>query len=228
MPRPHAPAPSLSWLQALRARWALVLSLGFGVAVAMALPDSLKLADITRAVIGWNAGILLYLAIDLQVIFGTSHQRMRQRAIEHDEGRAVVLVLIVVAAVVCLGTIVVELGQARDEQGGVRPWRAGLAALTILTCWTFIQVMFALHYAHAYYAAQHRGAPGGAAFPGETAPDYSDFLYMACVIGTSGQPADIAFTSRTMRRIGLVHSVLSFFFNATLLALSINIASGLI
>jgi uncharacterized membrane protein len=76
--------------------------------------------------------------------------------------------------------------------------------------------------------ALHRGEPGGAAFPGETAPDYPDFLYMACVIGTSGQPADIAFTSRTMRRIGLVHSVLSFFFNATLLALSINIASGLI
>ena len=228
MHKPLAPTPSRSLMQALRARWALVLSLAFGVAVGMTLPDSLELMSSTRAVIGWNAGILLYLAIDLQVIFGTSHQRMRERAIEHDEGQAVVLALIVVAAVVCLGTIVVELGQARYEQGGVRPWRAGLAALTILTCWTFIQVMFALHYAHAYYAAQHRGAPGGAAFPGETAPDYSDFLYMACVIGTSGQPADIAFTSRTMRRIGLVHSVLSFFFNATLLALSINIASGLI
>ena len=228
MHKPPAPTPSRSLMQALRARWALVLSLAFGVAVGMALPDSLELMSSTRAVIGWNAGILLYLAIDLQVIFGTSHQRMRERAIEHDEGQAVVLALIVVAAVVCLGTIVVELGQARDEQGGVRPWRAGLAALTILTCWTFIQVMFALHYAHAYYAARHRGEPGGAAFPGETAPDYSDFLYMACVIGTSGQPADIAFTSRTMRRIGLVHSVLSFFFNTTLLALSINIGSGLI
>lgn len=87
--------------------------------------------------------------------------------------------------------------------------------------------MFALHYAHDYYAADLRGRPGGLDFPGGHAPDYGDFLYFACVIGTSGQTADISFTTRTMRRTGLVHCVLAFFFNATLLALMINIASSL-
>jgi uncharacterized membrane protein len=89
-------------------------------------------------------------------------------------------------------------------------------------------VTFALHYAHDFYVANAQGNPGGLEFPDLTTPDYSDFLYFACVTGTSGQTADVSFSSRTMRRTGLVHCVLAFFFNATLLALTINIASGLI
>ncbi|HPU80772.1 DUF1345 domain-containing protein, partial [Accumulibacter sp.] len=78
------------------------------------------------------------------------------------------------------------------------------------------------------YAAQARGNPGGLDFPGGHAPDYGDFLYFACVIGTSGQTADVSLSSRSMRRTGLVHCVLAFFFNTTILALTINIASGLL
>lgn len=88
--------------------------------------------------------------------------------------------------------------------------------------------MFALHYAHDYYLAEDGGMPSGLDFPGGHAPDYGDFLYLACVIGTSGQTADVSFTSRAMRRIGTVHCVLAFVFNTTILALTINIASGLL
>jgi len=48
------------------------------------------------------------------------------------------------------------------------------------------------------------------------------------VIGTSGQTADVSFTSKTMRRTGLVHSLLAYFYNTTVLALTINIAASLI
>jgi uncharacterized membrane protein len=88
--------------------------------------------------------------------------------------------------------------------------------------------MFAVHYAHDFYATVARGQPGGLEFPGEQSPDYADFLYFSCVIGTSGQTADVVFCSRAMRRTGLAHCVLAFFFNTTLLALTINIASGLV
>jgi uncharacterized membrane protein len=88
--------------------------------------------------------------------------------------------------------------------------------------------MFALHYAHDYYASEVRGEHGGLQFPGGHAPDYADFLYFACIIGTSAQTADVSLTSRRMRRTGMVHCVLAFFFNTTLLALTINIASGLL
>ena len=64
-------------------------------------------------------------------------------------------------------------------------------------------------------------------FPGDDAPDFIDFLYLSFVIGTSAQTADVAMTSRRMRRLGLVHCVLAFLFNATVLALTINLTASL-
>ena len=138
-----------------------------------------------------------------------------------------VLTLVVIAALMSIGAIVAELAVVKDMHGALRYAHIALAVLTILSSWAFTQLMFALHYAHDYYGAELRGNSGGLEFPGGHAPDYGDFLYFACVIGTSGQTADVSFTCRGMRRTGTVHCVLAFFFNTTLIALTINIASGL-
>ncbi|MDE2585920.1 MAG: DUF1345 domain-containing protein [Betaproteobacteria bacterium] len=225
--------PSLAsqprWLRLLRARPRLISAAAVGLAVALILPKAWVVHGVTRAIIGWNVGALLYLVLAARMMFWSSHARMRHRALQEDEGRILVLTLVVIAAIVSLGAIVGQLSVARDFQGAARYAHVGLAALTIVTSWAFTQVMFALHYAHDYYAALGRGLDsGGLDFPGCHAPEYGDFLYFASVIGTSGQTADVSLTSRSMRRTGLVHCVLAFFFNTTLLALTINIASGLL
>jgi uncharacterized membrane protein len=199
-----------------------------GAATVALLPTSMAVHQVTRLIIGWNCGAGLYLLLALRMMFWSPHERMRTRALEQDEGRLVILALVVGAAIFNLGAIVAELAVAKDMHGAVRYTHMGLAALTILSSWAFTQVMFALHYAHDYYVAEIKGSPGGLAFPGSLPPDYGDFLYFACVIGTSGQTADVSFTSRAMRRTGLLHCVLAFFFNTTLIALTINIASGLL
>ncbi|HEX7800932.1 MAG TPA: DUF1345 domain-containing protein [Asticcacaulis sp.] len=48
------------------------------------------------------------------------------------------------------------------------------------------------------------------------------------MIGTSGQTADVCFASTAMRRIGLIHCVIAYLFNATVLALMINISASLL
>jgi uncharacterized membrane protein len=209
------------------ARPRLLICLVIGVATIFLLPQALAQQTITRAIIGWNVGACLYLLLAARMMFWSTHARMRTRALQHDEGRILVLVLVVTAAVMCIGAIVAELAVVKDLKGTLRYAHIALAGLTIVSSWAFTQVMFALHYAHDYYATEVRGGRGGLDFPGGHAPDYGDFLYFACVIGTSGQTADVSFSSRAMRRIGLVHCVLAFFFNTTLVALTINIASGL-
>jgi uncharacterized membrane protein len=206
----------------------LFISIFVGLVTALALPTELASHAVTRAIIGWNTGIGLYLLLAFHMMFWSSHERMRSRALQQDEGRILVLSLVIMSAVAALGAIVAELSVAKDIHGQLRTAHIALAALTILSSWAFTQTMFALHYAHDYYIGEAREKQGGLAFPGEHAPDYGDFLYFACVIGTSGQTADVSFTSRTMRRTGTVHCILAFFFNTTLIALSINIASGLI
>jgi uncharacterized membrane protein len=94
--------------------------------------------------------------------------------------------------------------------------------------------MFALHYAHDYFAATDTmddgpdSLRGGLSFPQTENPDYYDFLYFAYVIGVASQTADVSITSKAMRKTALVHCILAFFFNSAVLALTINIAAGLI
>lgn len=183
---------------------------------------------VTRALVAWNVGVVLYLVLALVMMARSSHERIRRRASLEDEGRWAVLILVSLAALASLVAIALQLGVARELQGVSRLRHVGLAAFTVLTSWAFMQVIFALHYAHEYYAARGRHNSGGLDFPGTEAPDYFDFAYAACIIGTSAQTADVAFSSQAMRRTGLLHSVLAFFFNTTVLALAINIAAGLL
>jgi uncharacterized membrane protein len=213
---------------ALRSRPRLVLCTFVGLASWWFLPYFLDVHAVTRFIVSWNAGAGLYLLLAAVMMFSSTHERMRQRALKQDDGKKVILALVACSALVCLGTIVMELAVAKGDHGSLRVVHISLAALTVFTSWAFTQVMFALHYAHDYYIAVSQGHPGGLEFPGGHPPDYGDFLYFACVIGTSGQTADVSFASRSMRRTGLLHCVLAFFFNTTLVALTINIASGLV
>ena len=95
--------------------------------------------------------------------------------------------------------------------------------------------MFSLHYAHEYFdewrldkdsKPQLRG--GLEILGSDMHPDYLDFAYYAFTIAVANATADVNITSREMRRITLVHSVLSFYFNLALLGLTINIAASLI
>lgn len=199
-----------------------------GILVALLMPNALASHKITRIIFGWNVGTWLYLVLAARMIFWTSHEKMRARALVQNDGKYFVLLMVIVASIVSIGAIFAELSVVKDMHGMLRSAHVALAVMTIISSWLFIQVMFALHYAHDFYVAKERGNSGGLEFPGSASPDYSDFLYFACVIGTSGQTADVSFISKAMRKVGLIHCVLAFFFNTTLLALTINIASGLI
>ena len=223
----HHHSSRFKLIRQIKARPRLVAAAVVGTLVAAFLPHDLAQHEITRLIVGWNAGAVLYILMALHMIFWSDHDKIRMRACMQDEGQFVVLCLVVTAAVVSLAAIVAELAVVKDMHGTLRYAHIGLAALTIVSSWAFTHIMFALHYAHDYYVALARSHEGGLAFPGGEQPDYGDFLYFACIIGTSGQTADVSFVSRHMRRVGTVHCILAFFFNTTVLALTINIASGL-
>lgn len=211
----------------VKARPRLFACVLVGGLVGVAIPAWLVSPAITRGILGWDAGALAYLLLTLHMMFQSTRARMRERAVLHDDGRILILCMVVLVAIGSLAAIVCELAVAKTLHDHERYWHVGLVVVTLLASWAFTQVMFATHYAHDFYAAEQKGAAGGLEFPKEPAPDYADFLYFACVIGTSGQTADVSFTSRSMRRTGMLHCVLAFFFNATLLSLTINIASGM-
>jgi uncharacterized membrane protein len=127
----------------------------------------------------------------------STHPHMRHRAQLQDDGQFVILLLVVVASVASLVAIAGELAVAKDMHGSLKASHITLAGVTVLSSWAFIQVMFALHYAHDYYAAACHGRRAGLQFPDDDQPDYGDFFHFAAVIGTSGQTADV-----TVRHFG--------------------------
>jgi uncharacterized membrane protein len=219
--------PRLAPLRHIHARPRLWSSLAFGIAVGVLLPGSLVEAGLTRALIGWNAGALLYLLLVFTMMHGATAETIRSHAQREDEGRYTILFMASVTMVVVLLAIAVQLSYAKESTGSAKFAHVGLAALTVFTAWLFVQTIFALHYAHEYQL-QHSAKSPSLVFPGSETPDYYDFLYVSCIIGTSGQTADVAFASRRMRRVGLLHCVLAFVFNTTLLAFTINVAASMI
>ena len=214
------------WARPLLARPRLLTSALVAVLVAALLPAQLVQQPTTRGLVGWNIGVWLYLLMAALMMVRSPQAKMQRRAQLEDAGRYVVLGVAIVAAVASLLAIAVELAVAKEMHGEQKAARIALAGLTVFSSWLFTHLMFALHYAHDYYLAVAQGQKGGLQFPGEEAPDYGDFFYFAAVIGTSGQTADVSFTSKPMRRLGALHCVLSFLFNTTLLALTINIAAS--
>jgi len=213
------------WARAIRivrARPRLFLSALIGLVVVAALPGDWSL--ITRMIIGWDIAVALYLAAAFQIMKRADLHYIRRRALLQDEGRFAILVLTVAAALASLAVIIIELG---TQPGVVRePARLLLAIVTIALSWSFIHIIFALHYAHEYHAENRKG--GGLAFPGDEPADYGDFVYFSFGIGMTSQVSDVQVTSRAMRRIVTAHSTVSFAFNVALLALMVNIAASAI
>ncbi len=213
-------------LRQLWARPRLVMATGLFLLATWVLPA--RLAAPTRALVAWTLGGGLYLALAWTMMLRGTVEEMRSRARVEDEGAVAVLVLTIGAAAASVAAIVLELVGSKNLPAATQTPHLALAAATILISWSFVHTAFAIHYAHEYYV--DRGGPDRRAleFPGVDPPDYMDFLYFSFVIGTTSQTADVSIASPVMRRLALLHGVVAFLFNTTLLALTVNIAASLV
>ena len=205
----------------------LVCGLASGVMVA-AVP--LPVGWEFRALLGWCAGLAVYLGLAWWLCHSFDARRTRERAQAQDEPSVALFFILLLANLACVAAITVLMQQSRDLSGMERALHVGLSVAALAASWLFIQTIFAIHYAHTYYQEEMQREPDGAGllFPGGLDPDYFDFLYFAHVVGMTSQVSDVQVTSREMRRLTLVHSVLSFGFNMLILALSINVVAGLL
>ena len=187
----------------------------------------------------FEVGGLVYVGMAVRTMWISSPATIARHAARNDDTRRVITGLVLLAVGSSLSSILGLLGLAKTATGGTRSVYLALAAATIVLAWTVMQVVFTLHYAHEHYRpvapddrtggdGPDRKLQGGLVFPGEPSPDYWDFLYFATSIGATSQTSDVTIQSRPIRRLATVHAVLSFFFNATILALLINLAAGLI
>lgn len=213
---------------ALAARPRLLISLFCAVIAYVLLPATLTLT--THLLLAWNVGVLMYVGLALQLSLTEGPEDMETHAERQQEGEWTIFWLTMGAVTFSFVAIFGEFASIKTLEGGPKGLHIGLVVATLFLSWLMTHISFAIRYAHEYYA-KDLGGPEvdcGLEFPGEKLPDYFDFLYFALVLGMTFQVSDVQITARKLRRTATAHGLLGFLFNTIILALTVNIAAGLL
>lgn len=200
-------------------RWTVLSLLIFLVTMAVLLHAGLRPAS--AVLLGFDLAALVFLGIFAHLFNRASPSHMRSQARALDTGRWGVLWGGVLLSAVVLAALGNELHAARG--GGLL--ELALGVLSVVLSWLFLNVMFAVHYAHGYYGGFGK-KHAGLEFPDTPEPDYWDFAYFSIVVGMTFQVSDVQITSKYLRRVVLLHSVIAFFFNVFIIAITVNIVAG--
>jgi uncharacterized membrane protein len=211
--------------QIARKRPRLVVSFFIGIATAFALPAQWH--AVTRALAAWNVSVWSYLCMVAWLMVSASHVRVRRIAEQEEYGAVAVLSLLSAASVLSLVAIVVELATAKGLSADLRLLHYLFTVSTVLGSWSLVGLIFMFHYAYLFYRSPPDQLP--LRFPEDQRnPDYWDFLYFSITIAVAAQTSDVTVLTRSMRKVVLAQSILSFFFNVAVVGFSVNIAASLV
>ena len=205
----------------LARRWLLAVLAGVA-AYAAARTSTGHLASL---LVGWDVTLVVSLVLPWRRILRSTPETSRLHAVRDDPGSVVLLVVSLAVSIGALLTAVLIL--TRPGRMGTGIWadlEPALVGISIVAGWAVLQTGFTLHYARLYY--REDDTPGGLDFKGDNPPDDLDFAYFGFGVGVAFQTSDVDITSRDIRRTVLAHSVISFFYSASVLALTVNILAG--
>lgn len=166
--------------------------------------------------VGWCAGATTHAALLVRHLLVTAPGKMRHHAALLEDSRWAIIGASLTAAFAALLGVVTEIGGGGRE---THSWPLGIATITL--SWMYLHVLFAAHYAHAYWLAG-----GGLDFPGGREPDCLEFLYLSFTVGMTAQVSDVTTCSPAMRRLVLAHGLAAFAFNAAILGVAVNLLAG--
>ena len=199
-------------------RPAMLLAAGLGLLAGglacLSQPPSAAL------LIGWCVFVLVDMTATILRLRHATPETLRRRAIELEGTEGAVLTASICGALASLCAV----GWALAVHPRHDPVLAyGLPLLTVVLSWSFVHLLFTLCYAHEYWQSG-----GGLEFPGDTPPSTIDFAYFAFTMGMTAQTSDTAVSSSAMRRLALIHGLVSFVYNAAILAAAVNVAASLL
>lgn len=193
-----------------------------------------KFSTPVHVMLTWLSYCLVSLILSWVTILSSHPADVKKEVHAQDSSKTLIFLFAITAAFISLFAILILL-QSSSQQSSKADLTGHilLSLASVISSWWLVHTIFTLRYAHLYYCDTENDdhgknqKPGGLDFPNEDQPDYLDFTYFSFVLGMTFQVSDVEITSKRIRRLALVHGVLSFAFNTVIVALSINIVSGL-
>jgi uncharacterized membrane protein len=222
-PKPHL-------FMRMDAQHRLFIGLGISLIVLYFIHDRFSIPSVF--LISWMSFAFTVIALIWVTIFSSHPREVRKIAKLQDSSRSMLFSFVITASVISLSAVYFLLKSAKSHGPNVNG-HILLAITAVFVSWWLVHTIFTMRYAHMYYdTAKDDGTPrkgGGLLFPDEGEdPDYLDFVYFSFVIGMTFQVSDVEISSKPIRRLALLHALISFIFNTAIVALSINVISGLV
>ncbi|MEO6584075.1 MAG: DUF1345 domain-containing protein [Ferruginibacter sp.] len=176
----------------------------------------------------WIAFGICYLMLSWLMFFNCPPAKVSVHAGKEDGSRVFVFLLILLSSFAGMLTVVLLVIQG-DDAAIPKLLLILLAIVSMFISWGMVHTTYTFHYAHLFYDISDKGREktiGGLSFPGEKQPDYLDCAYFSFVIGMTFQVSDVTITSTVIRRVVLLHSLLSFALNTIVVALTFNLIAG--
>jgi uncharacterized membrane protein len=183
-------------------------------------------STISRLLVGWNGGVDLFLILIYWWMKSLTAEQICSRYMEEDETAPFILAGVTLAALLSLVAIVEPLATIKQVSGAARALHFTLAAVTLINSWLLVPTMFTTCYADMFYSAPEDERP--LMFPKTPMPVFWDFAYFSFTIAAACQTSDVSTTQRAIRKVVIAHTLVSFFFNASILGFAINVTAGLI
>ena len=215
----------------LDAHYRLMMSLAVSAIVFLCLNG--KVTTPALILVVWIGCALTIILLNWIIIFSSHPLEVRKIAKLQDSSRTFLFAFITTLSVVSLGAIIYLLKSTKGLGDVAKNEHILLAISAVIISWILLHTIYTLRYAHLYYDPDtdidgETKAVGGLQFPGKEQPDYLDFVYFSFIVGMTFQVSDVNITSRRIRRVCIMHALLSFAFNTAILALSINVVSGMV
>ena len=199
----------------------MLVSIIIAAIVFFVIPsDSLSL--LMNIMIIWISFALSYTGISWIILLQRNIDQIKKTAVEDDGNDLFVFIMILIAIFGSMFTVLLLMVSNNNDN---KVLFVVLSVSGMLISWIMIHTLFTFHYAHIYYN-EHKKASLGLDFPGDEKPDYIDFAYFSFVIGCTFQVSDVEITSKHLRRVVLLHGLLSFALNTFVVALTINLIAG--
>jgi uncharacterized membrane protein len=221
--------PKKSFLLRLDAHYRLYLSLLIGAVTFFFIRHVPSVPAVT--LITWIAIALSIIILDWITILSAHPKDIRKIASLEDSSRFTIFLFVMVASLASLIAMYLLLKSTKGESDETVTGYIFLAMTAVVVSWWLVHTVFTMRYAHLYYNTDEgkRTPIGGLEFPGDDKePDYLDFVYFSFVIGMTFQVSDVEISSKQIRRLAWAHGLIAFAFNTAIVALSINVISGLV
>jgi uncharacterized membrane protein len=211
-----------TWVQRSSAAKRLLLSAVAGVGVAVAFTS--MGGWVNGALIGWCGFAAVNLGLDWWCIRHANPHETKISVARYDQSSSLMLFTVIAGAAVSVAAIGYLLATSRAAPLTLRIAHILLAVTSIASSWLLMHARFGFHYAHCYYRKYAAdGDEPAFNFPGKHAPDYLDFMYFSYVLGMTSQVSDVTINTRAIRRLALLHGLISFAFNLMIVAFFINV-----